>query len=78
MQDNNFIKVEGKRFHYIWLRDNCLCPECRHPTSFQKIYDISEAQSFPKPLSVLEENEKLTIMCMNNLFIKVYFLFLGY
>lgn len=62
MQDNNFIKVEGKRFHYIWLRDNCLCPECRHPTSFQKIYDISEAQSFPKPLSVLEENEKLTIM----------------
>ncbi|NEQ05421.1 MAG: DUF971 domain-containing protein, partial [Moorea sp. SIO4E2] len=61
MQEENFITVNGNRFHYMWLRDNCLCPECRDPNSFQKIYDISEAQSPPKPVSVVEEDDKLTI-----------------
>ena len=61
MKDERCIILDGKRFHYMWLRDNCLCPECRDPNSFQKIYDISEAKSLPEPLSVVEENEKLTI-----------------
>lgn len=61
MQGEDCITIDGKRFHYIWLRDNCLCPECRDPNSLQKIYDISEAQSPPEPLSVEEENEQLTI-----------------
>ncbi len=49
MENNSFITVEGNRFHYIWLRDNCLSPKCRHPSSFQKIYDISEVIEPPKP-----------------------------
>lgn len=61
MLEKNFIKVNNHRFHYMWLRDNCLCPECRDPNSFQKIYDISEAKSPPEPLSVVEEDDKLTI-----------------
>lgn len=28
MQD--IIEFEGNRFHSLWLRDNCPCPECRH------------------------------------------------
>ncbi|NIR29053.1 MAG: DUF971 domain-containing protein [Gammaproteobacteria bacterium] len=23
-------------FHYIWLRDNCRCPECLHPVTFER------------------------------------------
>ncbi|NEQ66616.1 MAG: DUF971 domain-containing protein, partial [Symploca sp. SIO2D2] len=61
MQGERLITVNGKHFHYSWLRDNCLCPECRDPNSFQKIYDISEAQSPPEPLSVVEEEDTLTI-----------------
>jgi alpha-ketoglutarate-dependent taurine dioxygenase len=26
----NYLIFEGKRFHYLWLRDNCQCSECRH------------------------------------------------
>ncbi|WP_287311039.1 TauD/TfdA family dioxygenase [Moorena sp. SIO1G6] len=61
MVNKNFVTINGKRFDYMWLRDNCLCPECRDSNSFQKIYDISEAQSPPEPLSIVENNEKLTI-----------------
>jgi hypothetical protein len=40
------------------LRDNCLSSQCRHPTSFEKIYDISEVIEPPKPLKVqLTDNE---------------------
>ncbi|NER78229.1 MAG: DUF971 domain-containing protein [Leptolyngbya sp. SIO1D8] len=61
-QDNkHWITIKGKRFHYIWLRDNCLCPACRHPTSFQKINDISTFSSIPKPLSVVVEEDQVTI-----------------
>ena len=34
------ITVLGRRFHPVWLRDNCLCPLCREPGSFQKTVDI--------------------------------------
>ncbi|WP_287248455.1 TauD/TfdA family dioxygenase [Moorena sp. SIO4E2] len=61
MVNKNFVTIDGKCFHYMWLRDNCLCPECRDSNSFQKIYDISEAQSPPEPLSIVENNDKLTI-----------------
>ncbi len=27
------------RFHHIWLRDNCLCPECRHPDAWEHTVD---------------------------------------
>ena len=56
-----WITVNGKRFHYIWLRDNCLCPECRHPTSFQKINDISTFSSIPEPRSIEQTDDQLII-----------------
>ncbi|WP_424098160.1 TauD/TfdA family dioxygenase [Moorena producens] len=61
MEGKRYIILDGKRFHYIWLRDNCLCPKCRDPNSSQKIYDISEAKSPPEPLSVVEQNDKIII-----------------
>lgn len=56
----SFLKVGSKRFHYIWLRDNCLCPQCSHPTSFQKLYELSSTLS-PEPLSWQEEDGELRI-----------------
>jgi gamma-butyrobetaine dioxygenase len=26
------------RFHALWLRDNCPCPECRHPQALERTY----------------------------------------
>ena len=61
MLSENYLTVEDKRFHYLWLRDNCLCPHCRHPSSFQKLYNISDRSNPPKPLSVALEAEELRI-----------------
>ena len=60
-ESNRWITVNGKRFHHIWLRDNCLCPKCHHPTSFQKMHDLSKLYSAPEPLSVVQEDENLII-----------------
>ena len=62
MGNNLFITVNNKRFHYIWLRDNCLCSECRHSTSFQKTYDYTKKPSPPEPLSVIEQDGELKII----------------
>ena len=52
----SFLTVEGKRFHYIWLRQNCLCPDCRHPISFQRVFDLSDFPSPPEALSIEEKD----------------------
>lgn len=59
--NNSFVTVCGKRFHYVWLRDNCLSPKYRKAKSFQSIYDISDRKKISKPLSVKLEAEKLII-----------------
>jgi gamma-butyrobetaine hydroxylase len=28
----------SSRFHVLWLRDNCACPECRHPQALERTY----------------------------------------
>ncbi|MFE3173157.1 TauD/TfdA family dioxygenase [Amycolatopsis sp. NPDC059235] len=32
----------GRRFHHVWLRDNCLCGDCREAGSFQKTVDLGQ------------------------------------
>ncbi|MGB5900633.1 MAG: TauD/TfdA family dioxygenase [Geitlerinemataceae cyanobacterium] len=59
--NDRFLTVGNQRFHYIWLRDNCLSPECHHASSFQKIYDISDRTQPPKPKSAYIQNEKLFV-----------------
>ena len=36
----------------IWLRDNCHCPECRHPGSGQKLFGVTD---LPEHLAVEDE-----------------------
>ncbi|NES79847.1 MULTISPECIES: TauD/TfdA family dioxygenase [Okeania] len=61
MQNERFIIIDGKRFHYTWLRDHCPSPKSRHQTSFQRLYDISDSVLPPKPLSVEERDGQLII-----------------
>jgi hypothetical protein len=34
--------VNGVRVAAIWLRDNCLCAECRDAGTGQKLFDITD------------------------------------
>jgi len=52
MTTTDFIDVCGKRFHHIWLRDNCLCQDCRDPYNFQKKFDLGEYTDHPEPASI--------------------------
>ncbi|MBY8887020.1 TauD/TfdA family dioxygenase [Streptomyces sp. PTM05] len=44
---STLIEVGDHRFHPLWLRDNCLCPECREPASFQKLLDLGRLPGLP-------------------------------
>ena len=55
------VVVNGKRFHYVWLRDNCLCPKCYDPSSRQKRYDLSDFVLDPQPFSVNLQDERLVV-----------------
>ncbi|RBP79048.1 DUF971 domain-containing protein [Marinomonas rhizomae] len=35
---NDFLIYESKRFHYLWLRDNCQCHPCRHDSG-QRLHE---------------------------------------
>ncbi len=56
-----YITIRNKRFHYIWLRDNC--PSCRYAAPYQQLSDpnISDRPENPQPLSVELNEEQLII-----------------
>ena len=62
MMKESCLTVHGKRFHYTWLRDHCLCAECYHPNSSQKIYDVSLGPPALEPPSVEQTAEELRIL----------------
>ncbi|RUS23647.1 hypothetical protein BC938DRAFT_474831 [Jimgerdemannia flammicorona] len=36
--------------HLLWLRDNCLCPACIHPTTRQKLHSSADIDPAVRPL----------------------------
>lgn len=45
-------------FHWVWLRDNCLCPVCYHPAAWEKMHDFTLMDMDIVPInSVLEQGE---------------------
>jgi len=48
-------------FHYVWLRDNCKCPECCHPDTKERISVTSEIPHDIAAVSASIENDKLSI-----------------
>jgi len=47
------------RFHYKWLRDNCICPKCCFPGTGQRILRMHENA---QPDSVVTGNERVEIV----------------
>ncbi len=42
-------------FHYVWLRDNCRCPRCRSPQTFERVSNTGDI-----PLDIAPRNAELS------------------
>ncbi|WP_315979856.1 gamma-butyrobetaine hydroxylase-like domain-containing protein [Aliamphritea spongicola] len=51
MQD--ILTYKNQRFHSLWLRDNCQCPECRHENG-QRLH---ETWQLPADVKIAESRE---------------------
>ncbi|MBA3622658.1 MAG: DUF971 domain-containing protein, partial [Euzebyales bacterium] len=48
------------QFPYVWLRDNCLCPECRHPDAWERTVDTVALDADIRPTAV-DADERLDL-----------------
>jgi gamma-butyrobetaine dioxygenase len=46
---------EASRYHWIWLRDSCLCPTCRNAFAKQKYFDSATLPPDIRPRSVTRD-----------------------
>ncbi|KAG0933132.1 hypothetical protein G6F57_010942 [Rhizopus arrhizus] len=53
-------QVESK-YSYLWLRDNCSCPKCLHPSSRQKLHSSADIPLEIKPTYVNIVGDKAEI-----------------
>lgn len=44
--------IKDGRFHYSWLRDNCACSSCLHPSTRQKLHSSGSINSLVRPKKV--------------------------
>ena len=49
------------KFHYIWLRDNCLCPQCFHEITNQRLIDTLQIPLDISPSRVEVSDGKLNV-----------------
>ncbi|KAI0315568.1 hypothetical protein OF83DRAFT_342642 [Amylostereum chailletii] len=59
-----FINWEGgdwSRFHHLWLRDHCRCPECFHPVTKQRLVNTFEIPADIEPANVRSTEEGLVV-----------------
>ena len=49
------------RFHARWLRDNCACPECRHPQALERTYMFVDHAAPSVDSAALGANEVLEV-----------------
>ncbi|MGE2817418.1 TauD/TfdA family dioxygenase [Mycobacterium heidelbergense] len=55
------IDFAGRELHTVWLRDHCTCPLCRHPSSGQKLLDLTRDGVSWKPEHVERRQNGLLI-----------------
>ena len=55
-------KLDSQLFHHVWLRDNCQCPKCLHPTTKQKLVSSAQIPLDIKPDFVNISNRELEIV----------------
>ncbi|KAF8830536.1 gamma-butyrobetaine hydroxylase [Lentinula edodes] len=51
--------LNNATFPYIWLRDSCHSPECKHPETTQKLHSSTDfdVDIRPKTVKIIEDNE---------------------
>ena len=51
------------RFHHLWLRDNCRCPDCLHPQTRERIHDTYaiDPDIAPESVAVLDDGATLAL-----------------
>ncbi|SPO46427.1 related to trimethyllysine hydroxylase [Moesziomyces antarcticus] len=49
------------KFHNIWLRDHCRCPQCYHPTTKQRLLNTFEIAPDAQPISAEATTEGLLV-----------------
>ncbi|SPO27177.1 related to trimethyllysine hydroxylase [Ustilago trichophora] len=49
------------KFHNIWLRDHCRCPQCYHPTTKQRLLNTFEIAPDAEPISAEATTEGLLV-----------------
>ncbi|KAI8992308.1 hypothetical protein BDB01DRAFT_425947 [Pilobolus umbonatus] len=48
-------------YSYLWLRDNCCCPSCLHPSSKQKLHSSADIPLDIKPVNVTLSKDEAEI-----------------
>lgn len=67
-KDTNSVVINWKhqrawsRFHYVWLRDCCLCPQCLHPNTQQRLLDTLKIPLDLSPATVELREGKLCVL----------------
>jgi len=56
-----FENGDWGRFHHIWLRDHCRCPQCYHPITKQRLVNTFEIPRDVKPVKVESKLEGLEV-----------------
>ncbi|EPS97660.1 hypothetical protein FOMPIDRAFT_1024946 [Fomitopsis schrenkii] len=49
------------RYHHIWLRDHCRCPQCFHPVTKQRLVNTFEIPSDVRPVAVESKPDGLEV-----------------
>lgn len=53
--------TEQSEFNFVWLRDNCQCEQCMHPTTRERTLVTSEIPNDISPIDAAIENDQLNI-----------------
>jgi gamma-butyrobetaine dioxygenase len=53
--------ADHAEFPFIWLRDNCLCSECRHPEALERTVDTVELDVEIRPATVNVNGELMVV-----------------
>ncbi|KAI0784502.1 mitochondrial protein [Abortiporus biennis] len=57
-----FENGEWARFHHMWLRDHCRCPQCFHSVTKQRLVNTFEIPRDIKPMKVESKPEGLEVI----------------
>ncbi|XP_068626489.1 gamma-butyrobetaine dioxygenase [Battus philenor] len=55
------VKGETLKFPYVWLRDNCKCEKCFHPTAKSRILDWSKFDINAKPKDITKHEDYIHV-----------------